>query len=194
MSTPFYSFSIGQAITGFQPGMIIKKSGDTINGFLKLIYPYSGNSIEYKSNENRKDSVIPLEEIKDIITKFLLLEKVPFEGKEKLMPLLAKGKITLFGIIKNYETSEILNEPIDGNVDNKSMTRTHVFSSASQEIFYVAKKNNQYLEIEKQTFKVFLKHLMFDCSDMVDKIGKKGYKFSDIIRIVKEYNRRFTSL
>jgi hypothetical protein len=60
------------------------------------------------------------------------------------------------------------------------------------EIIYVLQKNrNQFVYANKKDFKVMMRHIFFDTPDMLKNIGKKGYKFDDMIKIVREYNKRF---
>ena len=81
------------------------------------------------------------------------------------MPLLARGKINLYLFLK--------------------------FSAYTIDKIYFAEKNDQSIEINHKTFKMLLQHLTFDSPDIEEKIGQKGYSFNDIIKIVKDYNRRF---
>jgi hypothetical protein len=147
---------------GFQPGVIITKDGDTLSGLIK--YPYAGvfNQVIYKPNLIASDSIFSVHKIKSIITQFVYLENIPFKGKEIMMPWLAVGKINLF---------------IVGGLS---------------EIIYVLQKNrNQFVYANKKDFKVMMRHIFFDTPDMLKNIGKKGYRFNDMIRIVREYNKRF---
>ena len=43
----------------------------------------------------------------------------------------------------------------------------------------------------KKDFKVMMRHVFFDVPDLLKKLGKKGYRFEDLVGIVKEYNKRF---
>ena len=36
-----------------------------------------------------------------------------------------------------------------------------------------------------------MRHVFFDVPDLSKKLGKKGYRFEDLVGIVKEYNKRF---
>jgi hypothetical protein len=154
--------SYNQSKPAFQPAVIITKDGDTLSGLIKYAYAGVFNKIIYKSNLIASDSIFSVHKIKSIITQFVYLENIPFKGKEIMMPWLAVGKINLF---------------IVGGLS---------------EIIYVLQKNrNQFVYANKKDFKVMMRHIFFDTPDMLKNIGKKGYRFNDMIRIVREYNKRF---
>jgi hypothetical protein len=154
--------SYNQSKPAFQPAVIITKDGDTLSGLIKYAYAGVFNKIIYKQNLIASDSIFSVHKIKSIITQFVYLENIPFKGKEIMMPWLAVGKINLF---------------IVGGLS---------------EIIYVLEKNrNQFVYANKKNFKVMIRHVFFDTPDMLEKIGKKGYKFDDMIKIVREYNKRF---
>ena len=78
------------------------------------------------------------------------------------MPWLAVGKINLYFYSKNYNNTYVLE-----------------------------KDRNQFVYINQKDFKVMMRHIFFDTPDMLKKIGKKEYRFEDMIKIIKDYNRRF---
>ncbi|HEY5464741.1 MAG TPA: hypothetical protein VIJ95_15870 [Hanamia sp.] len=150
----------------FQPGVIITKDGDTLSGLVKYDYPVPLDKVSYKANLLGRDSIFSVLEIKSIITQFVYLANIPFAGKEKMMPWLSVGKINLYSNVKYYGTG-------------------------SADITYVLEKNNQFTYINKKDFKVMMRHVFFDVPDLLEKIGRKGYRFDDMRGIVKEYNKRF---
>lgn len=143
-------------------GVMITKQDDTLKCLVRLPSG-SLNDLYYLVYKKGSDSTIDVKEseIKSITTAYFYIERIYVGGKEKLMFLVAVGKITLFSYAKDYR------------------------------VLYVAVKNNRNLEINKRTFKVLLRHLTFDYPDLVEKIDKRGYQYDDIIKIVNEYNRKF---
>lgn len=156
----------GRVNSNFQPGVIITKDGDTLRGLVKYIYPVPLDKISYKADLSRSDSIFSVEDIKSIVTQSVYLANIPFEGKEKMMRWLSVGKINLYSYLKYYES---------GNTD----------------LTYVLEKNNQFIYINKKDFKVMMRHVFFDSPDILKNIGKKGYRFNDMIKVVREYNKRF---
>lgn len=164
----------------FQPGVIITKDGDTLSGLVKYAYPAPSDKVFYKANLLLRDSIFSVLKIKSIITQFVYLANIPFEGKEKMMPWLAVGKINLYVQAKYYDNSFfIFNNNLSFNMEGLS------------EITYVLEKNNQFNYINNRNFKVMMRHIFFDTPDMLEKIGRKGYRFDDMIRIIRDYNKRF---
>ncbi|MEO6135857.1 MAG: hypothetical protein ABIP35_11935 [Ginsengibacter sp.] len=143
-------------------GVMITKQDDTLKCLVRLPSG-SLNDLYYMAYKKGSDSTIEVKEneIKSITTAYFYIERIYVGGKEKLMFLVAGGKITLYSYAKDYR------------------------------VLYVAVKNNKYLEINKKTFKVLLRHLTFDYPELVKKIDKRGYEYDDIIKIINEYNKRF---
>ena len=156
-----------QSDQGFQPGVIITKDGDTLGGLVKYANTLPVDKVTYKPDWNGSDSVLFVHNVKSIITQFVYLANIPFEGKEAMMPWLAVGKINLYVHIKYYNIGP-------------------------SEITYVLNNDrNQFDYINPKDFKIMMRHVFFDTPDMLEKIGEKGYKFDDMIKIVREYNERF---
>ena len=170
----------------FQPGIIITKNGDTLAGLVKYNYPVPYDKVIYRPNLLSSDSIFSIQMIKSVITQFVYLANNPFEGKEKMMPWLAVGKINLYADIKIYDNSFLISHDQPYNQE-----LLKILSSGSADITYVLEKNNQFTYINKKDFKVMMRHVLYDVPDMLKKIGRKGYKFDDMPGIVKEYNKRF---
>ncbi|MEO8853936.1 MAG: hypothetical protein ABI359_09160 [Ginsengibacter sp.] len=147
---------------GFQPGVIITKDGDTLGGLVKYAYTVPVEKVFFKADSNGSDSVFSVHNIKSIITQFVYLARIPFKGKEEMMPWLAVGKINLYFFAKNYDNTYVLE-----------------------------KDRNQFVYINQKDFKVMMRHVFFDTPDMLKKIEKKEYRFEDMIKIIREYNKRF---
>lgn len=154
--------SYNRSDQGFQPGVIITKDGDTLGGLVKYANTLPVDKVTYKPDWNGSDSVLFVHNVKSIITQFVYLANIPFEGKEAMMPWLAVWKINLYFYSKNYNNTCVLE-----------------------------KDRNQFVYINQKDFKVMMRHIFFDTPDMLEKIGKKEYRFEDMIKIIKDYNRRF---
>lgn len=151
----------------FQPGIIITKEGDTLAGLVKYAYTGPSDKVTYRANLIASDSVFSIYKIRSIITQFVYLANIPFAGKEKMMPWLAVGKINLYTYAKYYTES-------------------------FPEITYVLEKGkDHFIYINKKGFNAMMKHAFFDTPDLLKKIGKKGYRFDDMVRIIRDYNKRF---
>jgi hypothetical protein len=159
--------SFSTVVPAFQPGVIITKEDDTLAGLVKYASSVPLDKVTYRSNLISSDSVFSVSDIKSVITQFEYFANIPFEGKERMMRWLAVGKINLYGFAKYY-------------------------SAGSSEITYVLKKTeDQFIYINKNDFKVMMKHVFFDTPDMLNKIRKRGYRFNDMIEIIREYNKGF---
>jgi hypothetical protein len=55
--------------------------------------------------------------------------------------------------------------------------------------YYVARGDGDLTEIHCANYKKVLKAQMKDNTDLAGKIGKKGYKFQDIERVISDYNQ-----
>jgi hypothetical protein len=161
--------SIGPSSSTFVPGVIITKVGDTLSGLIEYGYPAPPEKVIYRPVITATDSVFSIYNVKSIITQSFYYSNIPFNGKEKMMPWLAAGKINLYVYIKDYSYSK-------------------------PDITFVLEKNkNQFVYINRKDFKVMMRHVFFDIPDMLEKIGIKGYRFDDMIKVIKEYNKRFES-
>ncbi|MEO6135856.1 MAG: hypothetical protein ABIP35_11930 [Ginsengibacter sp.] len=151
--------------------ILITKKGDTLKCLARFPFPQR-LEIEYLTVfKKNTDSIIIVKpsDIASVIGSLFWVDNMLVGGKEKLMLLVADGKIILYTYSKYYGY-DYLND---------------------YGVFYVAVKNNKNLEINRKTFKVLLRHLTFHYPELVKKIDKRGYEYDDIIKIVNEYNKRF---
>ena len=149
----------------FLNGLINKKNGDSIICLVKTNNSYQyDKTVEYKLNNSDSVYQINISEIKKMQIDSLFFENVLFYGKEKILPVVKRGKITLFFSFNLYKNGY--------NPQN----------------YFVAEKDSHYFPIENKTYKFILKHLTYDCLYIFDKIGKKGYGYDDVLKIVTAYN------
>ena len=84
--------SYNQSDQGFQPGVIITKDGDTLGGLVKYANTLPVDKVTYKPDWNGSDSVLFVHNVKSIITQFVYLANIPFEGKEAMNALVGSGE------------------------------------------------------------------------------------------------------
>lgn len=151
----------------FQLAAIITNENDTLFGLIKYGYPDAFDKVIYRSDSIAPDSTVSVSNIKSIITQYVYLTKVLYKGKERMVRWMAVGRINLYAYIKYY-------------------------GEWNSEVIYVLKKpGNQLIYINKKDFKTIMRHSVFDIPDLSKKIGKKGYRFADVFKIVTEYNKKF---
>ena len=149
----------------FLKGLINKKNGDSIICLVKTNNSYQYDKrVEYKLNNSDSVYQINISEIKKMQIDSLFFENVLFYGKEKILPIVERGKITLFFSFNLYK------------------------NGYNHENYFVAEKDSHYFAIENKTYKFILRHLTYDCHYIFDKIGKKGYKYDDVLKIITAYN------
>ena len=148
-------------------GPFITNNRDTLSGLIKFASAVPSEKITYRQDSTASDSIFYVDKLKSVITQFAYFTNIPFKGKGTMMPWLAVGKINLFVHTKNY------------NIGPSDIT------------YVLENDRNQFDYINPKDFKIMMRHVFFDTPDMLEKIGKKGYKFDDMIKIVREYNERF---
>jgi len=54
-----------------------------------------------------------------------------------------------------------------------------------------SRKGESLIIFDKKSFRVIMRHFTYDSLQLSKKIGKKGYRFKNIIQIVQQYNQQF---
>ncbi len=170
----FFSSCLAQQVYTYEKGSIIKKSGDTIKCYVPISFYYS-EEIKIKLNKNSHDSTIKINEIKFLVTPFNVLENIILDKTERLMRIVNKGKIILY----KYFILDIGPNPPEGGLHTYEPT----------DIYYAIKKDSLCYAVKKRNYKTLLLEQLKDCSDIIKKIGNKGYKYDDIEKIIDEYNK-----
>jgi hypothetical protein len=98
------------------------------------------------------------------------------KGKQLLMDIVLEGSIDLFSIESEVLKSTIPEDPMEDYFETKIT-------------LYVCNINGD--EVTKLTSSNYKKVLSAYCdgkTELLEKIGKKGYRFNDIQKIIQEYN------
>ncbi len=168
--------SVGQITSfGFQEGTITKKDGSSINGYVELAVTYYSR-VAYKITQDGKELSIKSSEIKSIQTPYKYIENIILDNKERLMPMVADGKVKLF----NHVT-------INPGRTQQGQGGSYIFNAAPT-IIYALKKDSNFYELKKKDFKTKLSELLSDQSSIVERINNDEFEFDEIEKIINEYN------
>lgn len=165
---------LGNAQIKKERATLFFKNGDTLNCYARI----SGNYIRYADigNTSREIKVnydkldrIDLRYNDNLISFYYKLE----EGKKthRLMEKIVEGKINL------YKISNVYNKKPNFNSKKTSSTKYFLESKNGNTVFRIKKDFNK---IAKAYFK--------DCKELVNLIGKDGYRKKDLLDIVLYYN------
>lgn len=166
---------IAQSDFGFVEGTIIKKDNSTIKCYVEFTISYDAR-VAYKMSQDGNEKTVKSIEVKSIQTPYQYFENITVDNKERLMAMVADGKVKLF--------SHVVRNP---GKEEKMYGGTASFDRAPT-ITYALKKDDAYYEITKKDFKEQLSELLIDQPSIVEKINSKEAKFAGIDRIVNEYN------
>jgi len=109
-------------------------------------------------------------EVIEYVKKEVGVSPVPFGAKEVLVERQAAGSISLY------------------NFYAETRQAAHAYAHN-----YFVEKNGQMIELNRTNFKSVLKDLVADYPELSAKVGKKGYGYSKIAKIIKEYNGNNTA-
>ncbi len=166
------NYSKAQNVYSFEKGYIIKKTGDTISCLVPVSIHY-GTEIKYKFDENSPEKSIKSYDIKYLLTPYNAYENVLVDNEEKLMRIILIGKIKLYSYII----------PDEGYNPNGGF-----YMYGPPNIEYTLEKDSSLYTFTKKNYEKTLKEQLKECTEIVAKIGKKGYKFDDIEKILSDYN------
>lgn len=167
---------------GFQNAVILTTTNDTI--YCKApIKTGFGKKFDILVEDYPEPVSILVSDIRFLATTYTLYESITFVRKNKeqrkLMQRVTTGRIDLyFELYINKGSSE----PAAGG------TWT---SYRSPTTLYVLKKNGLTYHIPKSKFAETLKPHIQDLPELASKLGKRNYRYEDLEKIIKEYNKEF---
>ena len=172
-------------------GTVVLENGETLVGQIQMLSPTlnevkvkfigeNGATKTYKAKEVASYSFqFPKydhktktynNEVVEYVKKEVGVSPVPFGAKEVLVERQAAGTINLY----NFYTE----------------TRQAAHAYAHN---YFVEKDGQMIEVNRKNFKSILKDLVADFPELSTKVGKKGYGYSKISKIISEYNNNTSS-
>ncbi len=160
---------------GFGEGVITKKDGTSIKCYVELTVAYHSR-IAYKFSQDGKEISMKASEVKSIQTSDKYIENITLDDKERLMGMVSDGRVRLF----NHVT-------VNSGRKEKGYGGTFTFN-APPTIIYALKKDENYYELKKESFKTKLSELLNDQSSIIEKISSNEFKFEEIEKVVNEYN------
>ena len=86
------------------------------------------------------------------------------------------------------------NRPIRGNINLYSHTVVNHSGTYYFKRFYYLEKDGELTKITKRKFKKLLKKLVASYPELQAKIGKRGYRFRSMAKIVQEFNEYNTNI
>ena len=167
-------------------GTITLENGETLTGQIQMLSPTlnevkvkfigaNGKAKTYKAKEvaaysfefpkyDHKTKTYNNEVI-EYVKKAVVVSPIPFGPKEILVERQAAGSINLY----NFYTE----------------TRQAAQAYAHN---YFVEKDGQMIEMNRENFKTILKDMVADYPELRAKVGRKGYGFKYVAKIVTEYN------
>lgn len=187
--TMIISVPVGVHAAKVYDGYLIKLDSTRVTGRIEMLSP-SQNEVKVKMlDENNKATIYKAKDVLEYgftVEKWIRKEKryerqnivyvrqevkrppVPFGPKTVLLECEVRGEISMFHHF--IEQNSNIQEPY-------------------LHIIYLQKADEKGLkELNKTNYKKLLKSMTADCPYLKDKIGRKGYLFRNVPKILKEYN------
>jgi CDP-glycerol glycerophosphotransferase (TagB/SpsB family) len=156
--------------------LIITKKKDTIKCQVEP-HRFTDRYVPYFDNLSGLESKILITDVSTVITPYKTFYNIDLNDNEKLFGLVVEGRIRLLN-------HKIINfgdpNPSSGQWSYSPME----YSKTTWVIF----KDNSAYEITKKNFKEQSSIHFNSCPELLNMIGKKQYKFSDLEYIVQTYN------
>jgi hypothetical protein len=169
-------YSLGQTTSfGFQEGTIFKKDGSSLKCLVEFAVTYH-SKVSYKLTEDGRELSLKSSEIASIETPYKYIENITLDNKERLMTIVANGKVKLF----NHVT-------INPGKTQQEQGVSYNFSGPPT-VIYALMKDGIFFELKKKDFKAKLSDLLNDQTSLVERINSGEFKFEDIESIINEYN------
>lgn len=168
-------------------GMFITTSGDTIQGNIKVWVenPYAIKKISHiKGKKEKIDyAVTELSYLRFFsegnISGVFVQKRVPSTKDTLMLKPIAKGAVTLYPF-----------EELSTNAGAIMGANGVMIPGGSIAVkTYFLEKDGQWIGIVKRgNYKQLLRMELSDCPDLIRKIGRGGYKYGDMMKIIKVYN------
>ena len=186
IATFTFAFTANATSKKVYNGYVITISNETIHGQIQMLSP-TLNEVKVKFiHKDGKKEIFKSKDLKSYSFQVPVYNKatqsrdlqwvtytrktvdrapMPFGTKDVLLEQLGKGKINLFNHF----------------VETRS-------GASSLIHFYQIEKDGQMVSVDRKNFKNVLKDVTADYPELAAKVGKKGYGYKYIAKIVKEYN------
>jgi len=110
------------------------------------------------------------------------IEKVNKKGKSVFLNTVVEGSIDLYAKESAVLKSTIPEDPMESYTE-------------MQTSYYISKDSFENIEeLKSSNYKKVLKSLMADKPEIADNIGKRGYRYDDMEKIIMEYNAHLSEL
>lgn len=163
------------------PGFIVTKDAKIITGLVADVFYSNWKTELIFVNEMGRSYHFPPNVIKGFAfntgSEVLQFESKFLNGKWHFLKVLEKGKAMNLYCSPSVKTQEMLEH---------TGTRTLVNQKVKE--FWLEKEEGQPFRIYLMGYKKQLKNYLWEEPTLVEKIGKKGYKFKDLQKIITEYN------
>lgn len=104
------------------------------------------------------------------------IEKINKKGKSVFLNTVVEGSIDLYAKESAVLKPTIPEDPMESYTEMETS-------------YYISKDSFESIqELKSSNYKKLLRSLMADKPEIVDNIGKKGYRYDDMEKIIKEYN------
>lgn len=104
------------------------------------------------------------------------IEKINKKGKSVFLNTVVEGSIDLYAKESAVLKPTIPEDPMESYTE-------------MQISYYISKDNFENIEeLKISNYKKVLKSVMADNPEIAEKIGKRGYRYDDMEKIIKEYN------
>lgn len=163
---------------GFTEATVSYKKGDSMLCLVKLSLNY-GDTVIYKYYDGDPEKMLFSKNIKSIRFANNYIENVQLDsGREKLSTLIVTGRLCLysFATISMGKTVDI---PKSGGLK---------FTPGTTTPHFIIKKDSVCKEIREDYFRRDIAPFIRDCAGMLKKLDTEGYYFTDMMKIIKEYN------
>jgi hypothetical protein len=163
---------------GFTEATVSYKKGDSMLCLVKLSLNY-GDTVIYKYYDGDSEKMLFSKSIKGIRFPNNYIENVQLDsGREKLSTLIVTGRVCLYSFA-TITMGKAVAIPKSGGLKLTSGTTTPHF---------IVKKDSVCKEIREDYFRRDIAPFIRNCPGMLKKLDTEGYYFTDMMKIIKEYN------
>ena len=168
-------------------GYVVTVKGDTLKGTIQMLSP-TLNETKVKLTSEKGEAMIF--KAKDLAGYTFFYKKYNKELKKRVNEEVVYVRKVADRAAIPFGSKEILMERfITGTVNVYNFyfeIRTNR-TSPYEHIFYV-ERDNKMVQVDRVNFKKTIRNMVSDYPELQAKVGKKGYGYKYIAKIIKEYN------
>lgn len=164
-------------------GYVVTNNGDTIHGKIQMLSP-TLNEVKVKLIANNKTQTFKAKEVQAY--SFVVLT---YKNKKHVAETITYVRKTVEEAAIPFGSKNVLVEQqVKGEVSlYNHYVETRAGQNAFKHSFYV-EKGTEMVKVTRENFKKAVKNIVADYPELSARVGKKGYGYKYIAKIITEYN------